>query len=70
MPDKEADDLGQVDELEIRFDADPAVYREGDSVTGMLHIKNSNDVKYKGKCLSVCLSLYLSLSVCMCVTDN
>ena len=49
MPDKEADDLGQVDELEIRFDADPAVYREGDSVTGMLHIKNSNDVNYKGK---------------------
>ena len=49
MPDAEDDGLEQVDELDIRFDADPAVYREGDSVTGMLHINNSNDVNYKGE---------------------
>jgi len=41
--------MGQVDQFEITFDNDQAVYREGDLVSGTVKICNSEDVKYKGK---------------------
>ena len=44
--------MGQVDQFEIAFDNDQAVYREGDLVSGTVKICNSEDVKYKGKQVS------------------
>lgn len=41
--------LKKPEDVEILFAAEPAVYREGDLVTGSVKINIQKDVKYKGK---------------------
>ena len=39
----------QVDNVEITFEKESAIFHDGDHVTGMVLIKNNDDIAYKCK---------------------